>query len=687
MGKSIVSKGKSVKEALDLALELLHVSRDEVDIEILETEKKGVLGLMSKPAVIRVVVKDSSVVLLSPDIAVESLEDVVENLVIEEHSNTVAFPKVAKSVRNEADLAGKVWVSNGLIFCKDAEDKYPLIAPVKNIQLYKNDVLVERTEIISELDVLRVDLQDEELAPSWELKMSPDKMEVVLVVTAGFKVITRLKDKEPSNYIHLELEEKRIPVTMDTAPVMHKLKELGVTFGVSYSDIALACSSETGGNFVIAKGLPPTQGKNGYFQPLQDTDIKKCVKERDDGTVDYREVTEFPSADYGQVLGIVIAPTAGVVGTSVTNEPVLPIEVHPVIVKPGRGVALVEDNTKVIATETGHPEVKLKGQLALISVTPKLVIVKDVTLDIGNVRYKGDVEVQGSVQDGMLVDARGNLLVRCNVNRATILAGKSILVQNNIIASSITAGKGSLLKSELAQLLDEVIRQMKNMYTAINQLSTVSAFKVGSLTVTGLGPLLRILCDGKFKSFSTLTATLVTKVNGGSDVLDNEWLSFVESLYKNFVTTRVSTLKSVEDILTFIRQAEVLYASTKISDDEKVFIKSEFVQNSELYSSGDILIAGHGVYNSKLHAKGSIVIDGFVRGGDLYAEKSVNIVEVGARGGGTDMKIAVSETGYIRVKRVLDDTTIQVGSKTQKLMFQMSNLYARLDDDGSLQIS
>src|SRR5690554_2131819 len=60
MGRSIVAKGASIKEAIHTALNLMEAKKDQVDIEIIETEKKGWMGIGSKPAVIRATYRDSS---------------------------------------------------------------------------------------------------------------------------------------------------------------------------------------------------------------------------------------------------------------------------------------------------------------------------------------------------------------------------------------------------------------------------------------------------------------------------------------------------------------------------------------------------------------------------------------------------------------------------------------------------
>ncbi|MBQ1689215.1 MAG: protein jag [Lachnospiraceae bacterium] len=54
--------GKTVDDALDLALEQLQTTSDNVEYEILEEEKNGILGLFSKPARLRVRVREKELV-------------------------------------------------------------------------------------------------------------------------------------------------------------------------------------------------------------------------------------------------------------------------------------------------------------------------------------------------------------------------------------------------------------------------------------------------------------------------------------------------------------------------------------------------------------------------------------------------------------------------------------------------
>jgi len=79
MANFIEKTGKTVQEAIDLALEELQCNIDDVDIEVLEEGTKGIFGLIgNKVAKVRVTVKESNV-----DKAKEFLASVLEKMKVD----------------------------------------------------------------------------------------------------------------------------------------------------------------------------------------------------------------------------------------------------------------------------------------------------------------------------------------------------------------------------------------------------------------------------------------------------------------------------------------------------------------------------------------------------------------------------------------------------------------------------
>ena len=59
MSNMIEKSAKTVEEAVNEALAELNVTKDNVEIEVLEEPTKGLLGIGAKPALIRVTLKEN----------------------------------------------------------------------------------------------------------------------------------------------------------------------------------------------------------------------------------------------------------------------------------------------------------------------------------------------------------------------------------------------------------------------------------------------------------------------------------------------------------------------------------------------------------------------------------------------------------------------------------------------------
>ena len=87
--KTVEKAGKTVDEAVDLALKELDASIDDVSVEILEEPSKGILGLiMVKQARVRITVKEDS-----PNRAVSLLKDIFRTMELDVKINAVENEK------------------------------------------------------------------------------------------------------------------------------------------------------------------------------------------------------------------------------------------------------------------------------------------------------------------------------------------------------------------------------------------------------------------------------------------------------------------------------------------------------------------------------------------------------------------------------------------------------------------
>ncbi|ADH61944.1 single-stranded nucleic acid binding R3H domain protein [Thermoanaerobacter mathranii subsp. mathranii str. A3] len=97
--KELIRTGKTVEEAVNLALQEFGVPREMVEVEVLDEGGKGFLGLISKQAIVKVILKD-----VIKESAKNFLQQVIEAMKldvkfdIEENENTIKFNLHGKNV-------------------------------------------------------------------------------------------------------------------------------------------------------------------------------------------------------------------------------------------------------------------------------------------------------------------------------------------------------------------------------------------------------------------------------------------------------------------------------------------------------------------------------------------------------------------------------------------------------------
>ena len=69
----------------------------------------------------------------------------------------------------------------------------------------------------------------------------------------------------------------------------------------------------------------------------------------------------------------------------------------------------------------------------VINVEDRLIVGSDINLETGNIRFDGNVEVNGNVLQGFEVEATGDIVIKGNIEDAKVVAEGSIVVKNGII--------------------------------------------------------------------------------------------------------------------------------------------------------------------------------------------------------------------------------------------------------------
>jgi uncharacterized protein (DUF342 family) len=177
--------------------------------------------------------------------------------------------------------------------------------------------------------------------------------------------------------------------------------------------------AESGGkkrNFLLARGTPAVPGSDSYLERSFDAEgmNKQLMK---DGTVDVDVLQSSVSVQKGQLLATVVPPSPGEQGINMMGE-------------------------AMPASAGEHVTFKIDGNVRLsgttIAVHSVLRINGDVDASRGDIVAGNDIEIPGSVRDGVKVNAAGSVRVM-----GTVEGGTTISAKGDVIVAKGVQGEGT----------------------------------------------------------------------------------------------------------------------------------------------------------------------------------------------------------------------------------------------------
>ncbi|NGN97572.1 DUF342 domain-containing protein [Grimontia sp. S25] len=185
----------------------------------------------------------------------------------------------------------------------------------------------------------------------------------------------------------------------------------------------------------IANGKWPIRGDDSKLAYLVQDSKSRVLRpqEREDGTVDMRDLGKMITVQEGQPLAKRIPPTKGIEGFRVTGEvlPTTPGNDVPLKLYPGSKFSSNDENV-IVAEVAGLPLLHPDG----VEVDNALCM-KSVTVATGHVDFEGSVVINGDVNAGMKVNATGSITVGGVVESATLTAGGDIIIHNGILGRQV----------------------------------------------------------------------------------------------------------------------------------------------------------------------------------------------------------------------------------------------------------
>ncbi len=221
------------------------------------------------------------------------------------------------------------------------------------------------------------------------------------------------------------------------AELISLLRKNDIAKTVDLEQVAIFCSEAALGedpqNFILARGIRPINGEDGWFELIVatgDEDTPLPVDEK--GRVNFKAVQRFSNVEQGQQIGAIHLPTEGVDGQTITEAPIRAKAGDVCQLIAGEGVEINPEGTQAIATRAGRA-VFDKNTL---SVVDEFLVSGDVDLSVGHVTFNGFVVVKGDVLDDFNITASKGVNVSGAVGNCKIKSGGSVTI-------GTMAGRGS----------------------------------------------------------------------------------------------------------------------------------------------------------------------------------------------------------------------------------------------------
>ena len=186
----------------------------------------------------------------------------------------------------------------------------------------------------------------------------------------------------------------------------------------------------------IASGRPAVHGGDSELELLVKQE-DRYGQLREDGSRSFESVDFRANVSAGQEIALLRSPTRGTPGLTVYGEAIPARDGSDIATKVGAGAVTREGDDGLIHFHADRDGVVryIPGEVAVVDT---MTIEGNVGFETGNLEFKGEVVVKGSITQGYNVKATGDVIVLGNVEGATIASGGNVVVSVGIIGRKST---------------------------------------------------------------------------------------------------------------------------------------------------------------------------------------------------------------------------------------------------------
>lgn len=217
------------------------------------------------------------------------------------------------------------------------------------------------------------------------------------------------------------------------------LQHKGVIKGFHSSNLSAMIKKKVyNREILVAQGAQCIDGKDGYFEYLFTPEEYGAPKIREDGSVDYTNMSALQNVHKGDKVAVYHYAVQGmdgytVYGAEIKSKPAKDLP-------PIRGKGINRENNEYFAMSDG----KIEAKAGKIDIQNVHEIMGDVTMIIGKVEFFGDVIINGNVESGVTIRAGRNIEIHGTTGCATLFAGGDVILSRGIQGGGKISARGSV---------------------------------------------------------------------------------------------------------------------------------------------------------------------------------------------------------------------------------------------------
>ncbi len=172
--------------------------------------------------------------------------------------------------------------------------------------------------------------------------------------------------------------------------------------------------------YVISSGKAPVDGNDANLNERMKIDTTKTPIIKQDGSVDHKVLDLLESVKAGNVLIEKSPATPGVPGISIFGRTIDPRPGEDKKLPAGKNTEVSKDGTCLIAKTDGYLHRNKDG----VHVRQLYLVDRNVDYSTGNIKYAGDVFIEGDVLSGFKVESKKNISINGKIESAEIISDK-----------------------------------------------------------------------------------------------------------------------------------------------------------------------------------------------------------------------------------------------------------------------